>query len=396
MFAPHSYTGEDCVELHLHGSPLLLTEVVLSLQATGLVRGAEPGEFSFRAVVNGKMDLSQAEGVVKLIEAKSREGIESAVQTLRGEVRTYVNGLKERLADFLAQIELEIDFSDQEVPSLCFDDLARGLKAWEEDLEGDRKIFLRSEPLREGLHTAIVGAPNSGKSTFFNMLLGEDRSIVTNKMGTTRDVVHEFITIGGMTLRVADTAGLRESEDEIEKLGIERSLGEVENAQLVVFVLDGTEVDQLATAAVESRIHAFKTRNKNAMLLLVLNKVDCLSTTETETFLNNLRALGMTIAVSAKHEEGLVPFESALQELVQDLRLAAKNNRILNRRHFELLGSAGSSVQRVVTALGKGERRPDLLSVDLREAMDSLGEVTGEISSDAILERIFARFCIGK
>jgi tRNA modification GTPase len=390
MKAPRSFTGEEVIELHLHGSPLLLRRVIHELLRNG-AREALPGEFSFRAFRNGKMSLDQAESVADLISSRSEEGARRALNHLLGKPREEIAVLKRELVDRLAEVEIDIDFSDQGVSIFNAEDWCNRLSSWCEKVERIRADFVRSQPLREGIRLALLGDPNSGKSSLFNRLLGEDRSIVSQEAGTTRDVVRESLSIEGLLFRISDTAGIRETGNAIEAEGIERSFGEAGSAHLVLWVFDGTRFQELGNIpALRSRLGA------EAKIIAIWNKSDLIGAPSREWQEYFLTEGIPAIAVSALDGRGVPSLIEAISNLFASNADEQPDFWISRTRHFEVLGKAVTSVRQAVNKVGAGEVFPDLLAADLREALFRLGEITGEFTSDDLLNHIFAEFCIGK
>lgn len=392
MKAPHSFTGEEVVELHLHGNPQLLRRVMKELMGAG-AREALPGEFSFRAFRNGKLTLDQAESVADLISSRSEESSRRALNQLLGHVKPELESLKKELVDRLAEIEIDIDFSDQGLSIIDYGKWERKLEQWLERVRKIRQEFLDSQPLREGIRLALVGAPNSGKSSLFNRLLGEDRSIVSSQAGTTRDVVREALYLKGVLFRLSDTAGIRSTWDSIESQGIDRSFGEVRSAQVVVWLFDGTEPEaDLAEKWESLRQHI----PQGSKVLAVWNKADQVATPP-EAWISFFRVKKVPVAlVSAATGQGIADFVDQLLGFFRSSTSQAPDFLLSRRRHFEVLGSAAESVGQALEKVRNGEQFPDLLAIDLRSAMSKIGEITGEFSSEDLLNHIFAEFCIGK
>lgn len=393
MKGPHSFTGEDVVELNLHGSPRILRLVMKELIQAG-ARQAKPGEFSFRAFRNGKLSLDQAEAVTDLIHSQSEESARRALGQLIGVGKSQLEELKKFLVDRLAEVEIDIDFSDQGLSQLNYDLLKKKLKDWILRIEQIREEFLRSQPLRDGIRLAIVGAPNSGKSSIFNRLLGEERSIVSNVEGTTRDVVREALSLNGVLFRLSDTAGIRSTDDLIETKGIERSFGEVQTSQAVLWVLDGSVEKGLE---IEQRwLDLSKNLPENARVCTVWNKCDenPKISPEVESFLK--RQGFPWVKCSAETGEGISVLMDTLSGLFLQKEVGGQDFFLSRWRHFEVLGGASEAVGSAVAKIEAGEKYPDLLAIDLRTALSKVGEITGEVHSEDLLNHIFAEFCIGK
>ena len=397
MKGPHSFTGEDVVEFHLHGNPYLLRRVLQAILASG-AREAMPGEFSFRAFRNSKLSLAQAESINDLISSQSEESSRRSLTQLLGRGLRDLALLQRELVDRLAEIEIDIDFSDQGLSLLDYDAWDAKLARWQEKVEAIRQEFLDSRPLSEGIRLALVGAPNSGKSSLFNRLLGEDRSIVSHHAGTTRDVVRESIYIKDILFRLSDTAGIREAADSIEAEGIDRSFGEVRTAQAVIWVLDGVEeAKEGSTASLESRWSTLKSHlDPSARVILACNKAD-LAKNPPQNVQNFAKSTGLPLNfVSASTGEAIRGLIGDLANLFA-LKPTEAGNFVLSRwRHFEVLGAANDFVAAAREKVRIGERYPDLLAIDLRSALSKVGEISGEFSSEDLLNHIFAEFCIGK
>jgi len=365
--APHSFTGEDTVEIACHGSLYIQQELLRWLIDAGCC-AAEPGEFTKRAFLNGKMDLTQSEAVADLIAAQSKAEKDLALSQLRGSVSTELANLRERLLHFTSLIELELDFADHE--ELEFADRTE-LKDLAAEIESKLSALLASfrtgNAIRHGIPVAIVGAPNVGKSTLLNALLGEQRAIVSDIQGTTRDTVEDTLILDGILFRLIDTAGLRETNDTIENMGIERSRQAMEKAQIIVHVSDGTAVSGERLAVSGTVIH-------------VLNKAD-------------LGVTGEGLRISAKNNDT----EPLKQELVRIAKASMDTSAVMlsNARHYEAIKRAHDAIQRVQEGLTDG-LSGELLSMDLQDCLNALGEVTGQITNQEVLANIFSKFCIGK
>ena len=364
--APHSFTGEDTVEIACHGSLFIQQELLRWLIDAGC-NAAEPGEFTRRAFVNGKIDLTQAEAVADLIAAQSKAEKDLALSQLRGSVSKELNSLRERLLHFTSLIELELDFADHE--ELEFADRTE-LNRLAEEIEGKLAALLASfrtgNAIRNGISVAIVGAPNVGKSTLLNALLGEQRAIVSDIQGTTRDTVEDTLVLDGVLFRLIDTAGLRETNDTIENMGIERSRKAAKQAQIVIHLIDATCPQPLS---VQTR----------GTIIDVYNKSDL--------------ALHEGLSVSAKKGE----IASLRQELVRIAKESMQTSAVMlsNARHYEAILRAHEAIQRVQQGLQQ-TLSGELLSLDLQDCLSALGEVTGQITNQEVLANIFSKFCIGK
>ncbi len=378
--APHSFTGEDTVEIACHGSIYIQQELVRWLIDAGC-RAAEPGEFTRRAFLNGKMDLTQAESVADLIAAQSKAEKDLALSQLRGSVSNELASLRERLLHFTSLVELELDFADHE--ELEFADRGE-LTALADEIEKKLAALIASfrtgNAIRNGIPVVIVGAPNVGKSTLLNALLGEQRAIVSDIQGTTRDTIEDTLIIDGILFRLIDTAGLRETDDTIENMGIERSRKAIERAQIVVHVKEpnpdpspkGRELIEIKETVIE-----------------VVNKCDLIKGVSHQGETNGSRPL----LISAKNND----IEPLKQELVRIAKASMSTSAVMlsNARHYEAVVRAHSAIERVQEGLVAG-LSGELLSLDLQDCLNALGEVTGQITNQEVLANIFSKFCIGK
>lgn len=372
--APHSFTGEDTVEIACHGSIYIQQTLIQWLIDAGC-RAAEPGEFTRRAFLNGKMDLTQAEAVADLIAAQSKAEKDLALSQLRGSVSTELASLRERLLHFTSLIELELDFADHE--ELEFADRTE-LKELAAEIETKLAALMASfrtgNAIRNGIPVAIIGAPNVGKSTLLNALLGEQRAIVSDIQGTTRDTVEDTLILDGILFRLIDTAGLRETNDTIENMGIERSRKAAEKAQIVIHLVDNDEMSEASLLNDEMM---------KGTIIKVRNKIDLSTIDNRES----------KIAISAKNND----IESLKQELVRVAKASMQTSAVMlsNARHYEAVTRAHEAIERVQVGLNEG-LSGELLSMDLNDCLNALGEVTGQITNSEVLANIFSKFCIGK
>jgi tRNA modification GTPase len=364
--APHSFTGEDTVEIACHGSLFIQQELLRWLIDAGC-KAAEPGEFTRRAFLNGKMDLTQAEAVADLIAAQSKAEKDLALSQLRGAVSNELGVLRDRLLHFTSLIELELDFADHE--ELEFADRSE-LNALANEIENKLAALLASfrtgNAIRHGIPVAIIGAPNVGKSTLLNALLGEQRAIVSDIQGTTRDTIEDTLILDGILFRLIDTAGLRETNDTIENMGIERSRQAAEKAQIVIYLSDNG--------------HWTLDIGHSGTIINVLNKAD-------------LGVTGEGLRISAKNND----IEPLKQELVRVAKQSMQTSAVMlsNARHYEAISRAHEAIERVQQGLKDG-LSGELLSLDLQDCLSALGEVTGQITNQEVLANIFSKFCIGK
>lgn len=385
MRKPQSYTGEDVVEVHCHGGPFLVHRILELILACG-ARHAEPGEFTKRAFFNGRLDLAQAEAVLDLIRARTNKGMQLALGQVRGELSKWVGELREELLDILVQVEAAIDFPEEDVELLQRDQLAAKIDALRDKIGGLIASYEWGRLFREGARVCIAGRPNVGKSSLFNALLGEDRVIVTPVPGTTRDVIEESINLGGLPVVLWDTAGIRETQDEVEKIGVDFSKRRLEEAEAVLAVLDGSSCLSAEDFAILEAISGKKG-------LVVINKVDLpqqLDIRKTKM----LAADKELVSVSAKEGKGLDELKQALRRLLLGQE-SEPSMMVTNLRHKASLERCEKALLEAMGAL-KGGLPSEIVAVDLQEAREGLEEVIGTVTSDNILERIFSQFCIGK
>lgn len=376
--APHSYTGDDVVEISCHGSQYIAQNIIQALIACGC-RQAEPGEYTMRAYLNGKMDLSQAEAVADLIAANNKASHDLAVSQLKGHFSSELQRLRQQLLKLTSLLELELDFSDHE--DLEFADRSEINDLSTEIFEKLRTLcesFKTGQALKQGIPVAIVGKTNVGKSTLLNQLLNEDKAIVSDIDGTTRDIVDGVASINGVTFRFVDTAGIRTTDDAIEKIGIERAYEQIAKAAIVVWMIDGkpTQADRDDMAR----------RTEGKPLIVVHNKADL----SAETFIDN------EVAISAKRNENIQLLKEKIMEAANIPEIDENTIMVTNTRHFEALHKAMTDLQRVIDGLASG-LPSDLLAEDLRLCLEDLADITGgQITSQETLNNIFQHFCIGK
>jgi tRNA modification GTPase len=386
---PHSYTGDDVIEISCHGSPFI-QQKLLELLITNGARMAEPGEFTLRAFLNGRFDLSQAEAVADLIASHSGTSHDLAIKQMRGGFSRKIKDLRARLIDFTSLIELELDFSEEDVEFANRPKLQELLEEILAELETLIGSFTIGNVIRTGIPVAIIGRPNVGKSTLLNAILNEEKAIVSDIPGTTRDAIEDTIVIGGYSFRFIDTAGLRESTDTIETIGIERTWQKIQGSTVILYLFDATTdtFDDVKTAVEELSGMTGETLRH---MILVGNKTDLLE--ELPRGFKEFMEYE-TVFVSAKRKENIhLLAESLLKFVVREN--ISEQTIVSNARHLEALQQALNAVQSTRSGLGSGIPT-DLLSTDIRMALHHLGEITGEITTDEILGNIFSKFCIGK
>ena len=394
--APHSYTGEDSVEISCHASSFVASEILRLLCDAG-ARMAEPGEFTRRAFVNGKMDLAQAEAVADVISSSSSASLKVAMNQLRGGFSSELKEIRKRLLEITSLLELELDFSEEDVEFADRGKLSALLDEVLNHITSLASSFRQGNAIRNGVPVAIVGAVNAGKSTLLNSLLGDDRAIVSDIPGTTRDTVEETMTVDGILFRFIDTAGLRESEDEIEKIGISRSLKKLSEAQIVLAVLDSTDSAEVNDTIINDIVS--KIDPVEQLLMVLFNKVDIIAPNTNVILLNNnvssTNSKVIKLYISAKDGSGLDLLKKQLVLSQKDITLDSDHSIVTNFRHYEALQKAASALEKVRSSVAHG-LTPDLLAEDLRDALAHLGSITGEVTPDEVLGQIFERFCIGK
>ncbi len=381
--APHSYTKEDVAEISCHGSPYILQQVLELLIELGS-RPAKPGEFTLRAFINGRMDLSQAEAVADLIASQSAASHRLAMQQMRGGFSNRIKDLRTKLIHFASMIELELDFGEEDVEFADRNDL-RVLVAELQEIIGKLiRSFQLGNVLKSGVSTVIAGRPNSGKSTLLNRLLQEERAIVSDIPGTTRDTIEEAVTIAGITFRLIDTAGIREATDAIERIGVERTFQKISQSALVVYLFDAT------TLTIKELQHDLARLGSTVPVLVVGNKLDTMAENALQQFDNQ-----QIIFISAATGEGIAELENALVQAIGAQGLTEEDTIVSNARHYNGLLATQTALNAVLQGI-ETRISSDFLALDIRRALHHLGEITGEITTDDLLDNIFSKFCIGK
>jgi tRNA modification GTPase len=395
--APASYTGEDAVEISCHGSPYILSRVVQLCIDAG-ARSAQPGEFSQRAFLNGKLDLSQAEAVADLIASQSAAAHRIALGQLRGGVSNEIKELRQKLIDFASLIELELDFAEEDVEFADRTELRELVVRIRERIKALTTSFKLGNAIKKGITTVIAGRPNAGKSTLLNALLNEERAIVSNVPGTTRDTIEENLVVGGVNFRLIDTAGIREASDTIEAIGVERALEKVKSSQVLLYVFDVIETSPEALQADLDRLY-----EEDLQLVVVANKMDLNPYTKFEHYFGNDYTGKWTVAkeqfvpVVAKSRSNLAYLEETMLAAATGGQGTLDEQAIVlsNARHYDALRRADEALERVLNGLGAGLSQ-DFVAMDIRQSLRELGEITGEITTDDLLGNIFSNFCIGK
>ncbi len=387
MKAPYTYTKEDIVEINCHGG-IVPTRNILEVVLKSGVRMAEPGEFTKRAFLNGRIDLAQAEAVMDLISAKTDKGFDVALNQLEGGLSKKVKEVRDSIMETLAHIHVSIDYTEEDIEEITYPELISRTEEITSKIESMLKTSETGKIIREGLNTVIIGKPNVGKSSLMNALLRESRAIVTDIPGTTRDVIEEQLSVKGIPLKIVDTAGIRETEDLVEKIGVERSKDLFNKADLIILVLDAS--DELTKEDREIIGHI-----KDRKALVLLNKTD-LPKKINEGELEELLLDKKVIKVSILEEKGLSEIEDEIVNMVYGGEIkAADNSFVTNVRHKNSLQRAFNSIKEGADA-AKQYLPFDLLEVDIKDCYDALGEITGDTVDDDIIQKIFANFCLGK
>jgi len=388
--APKTFTAEDSTEISCHGSPHIVQQIMARAISKG-ARTAHPGEFTLRAFLNGRIDLSQAEAVADLIQSHSARSGEIAVKQLKGGISGVLKDLRQQLVDFAALLELELDFSEEDVEFANRGKLQTLVRQLLHVTEPMAKTFHWGNSIREGIPVAIIGAPNAGKSTLLNTLLQEDKALVSDIAGTTRDFIEDTLVLDGVAFRFIDTAGIRETTDVLEGMGIERSRQKLREADIIIYMVD-------AANDVESIVNGFRSLQikSGQSAIILLNKCDLISAAVYgPKILKTAEATGtIVMPVTAKYAHTLAPLMDFLRTYIRSHH-DADGTVITNARHYEALQSTSAALRKVL--LGLGSHIPsDLIAMDIRQALYHLGTITGEVASDELLDSIFSRFCIGK
>ena len=391
---PNSYTGENVVEISCHGSVFIQQQIIQLLLRKG-AKMAQAGEFTLRAFLNGKLDLSQAEAVADLIASDNEASHQIAMQQMRGGFSNEIAKLREELLNFASLIELELDFAEEDVAfadRTAFNELVTRI---EFVLKRLIDSFAVGNVIKNGIPVAIVGEPNVGKSTLLNALLNEERAIVSDIAGTTRDTIEDELVIDGIGFRFIDTAGIRETKDVVESIGIQKTFEKIEQAQVVILLLDAKEL-QVSGLKFQVEIEKIKNKFPQKPLIVILNKVDLLSTNEVETISQELQTLNLKLeTISAKQKTGIDELKNTLLSFVNTGALRNNETIVTNSRHYDSLLKALEEIQKVKWGLDAGISS-DLMAIDIRSALYFFGEITGEVTNDELLGNIFANFCIGK
>ncbi len=387
---PHSFTGEDSVEISCHGSEYIQSRILQLLLAKGC-RMAQPGEYSMRAFANGKVDLSQAEAIADLIASSSSAAHKLAMNQMKGSFSKKINDLREKLINFASLIELELDFSEEDVEFADRDQLTHLVSGIEQMVKGLMDSFATGNAIKNGVPVAILGAPNMGKSTLLNALLEDERAIVSEIAGTTRDTIEDEIIIDGVRFRFIDTAGIRETVDEIETIGISRAFAKAGKSAVVIYLFDAIETP---ADVLEKEVKTLRGNiGESQKLILVGNKIDKAANANKRTSLPD--SLGKPLFISATEGSGLDALKTELLTITNSLKTEGDDVVVSNLRHYQALSKANEALEAVLQGIDSGLTN-DFLAMDIRRALFHLGEITGEITTEDLLGNIFSKFCIGK
>lgn len=387
---PNSYTGEDVIEISCHGSTYIQQQIIQLLLRKGC-RMAQAGEFTLRAFLNGKLDLSQAEAVADLISSDNEASHQIAMQQMRGGFSNEISKLREELLNFASLIELELDFAEEDVEFADRTQFSELLSRIEFVLKRLIDSFAVGNVIKNGIPVAIVGEPNVGKSTLLNALLNEERAIVSEIAGTTRDTIEDELTIGGIGFRFIDTAGIRDTKDVVESIGIKKTFEKIEQAQVIIYLLDSTEFT-VSSSKFQVELEKIKNQFPLKPLIVIGNKKDKLSDQEIINIKSQIKDI---LLISAKRKEGIDDLKKQLLSFVNTGALRNNETIVTNTRHYDSLLKALEEIQKVKFGL-QSNLSSDLMAIDIRQALYYFGEITGEVTNDELLGNIFANFCIGK
>lgn len=394
---PNSYTGEHVVEISCHGSTFIQQQIIQLLLRKG-AKMAQAGEFTLRAFLNGKLDLSQAEAVADLIASDNEASHQIAMQQMRGGFSNEIAKLREELLNFASLIELELDFAEEDVEFADRSAFHELLNRIEFVLKRLIDSFAVGNVIKNGIPVAIVGEPNVGKSTLLNALLNEERAIVSDIAGTTRDTIEDELVINGIGFRFIDTAGIRETKDVVESIGIQKTFEKIEQAQVVLFLVDSSPFSVASIENLKIEIEKVKNKFPTKAIISIINKVDLLSEEDVKGIQEQLSTFDVqlsTIFISAKQKVGIDELKNTLLSFVNTGALRNNETIVTNTRHYDSLLKALEEIQKVKWGL-ESHLSSDLIAIDIRSALHFFGEITGEVTNDELLGNIFANFCIGK
>ncbi len=387
MIKPNTFTTEDVVEINCHGGSIVLKNILELILRKG-ARLAEPGEFTKRAFLNGRLDLSQAEAVIDLINAKTSESSKAAIEQLEGKLSLKLKEARSKLIELLAHIEVTVDYPEHDIEEITGQRICSEIKDIKEKLKNIIKGFEKGRIIREGINAVIIGRPNVGKSSLLNELTGKNRAIVTDIPGTTRDIIEDYINLNGVPVRIIDTAGIRETEDLVEKIGVEKTHRELDSADLIIMMID-------VNKGIEKEDLEILDRIKNKKSIIILNKIDLVNEeklTEIERNIGDRKIIRMSL----KEEIGTTELGDAVVELFMKGEVSINNEVLItNVRHKNLIDKAIESIDFAIGAHESGMPL-DMITIDIVNSAQYLGEITGESVSEDVMNEIFSRFCLGK
>ncbi len=384
--APKSYTTEDMCEINSHGGNVIMRKILQICLKNGADL-AEPGEFTKRAFLNGRIDLSQAESVIDIINAKSDREAKEGIKQLEGYLATSIRKIKNEILDVMTNIEVSIDYPEYDTPDVLEDDLKKKMEEVLDKLHKLEASFDNGKLIKEGIKTAIIGKPNAGKSSLLNAILKEDRAIVTEYEGTTRDTIEEFVNINGIPLKLIDTAGIRETENEVEKIGIEKSIKYAKEADLVILIIDGSKDLSKEDIEILNIVNPKKT-------IIILNKIDLEQKIDENT--PEIVKFNNIIKISALKKEGIDKLYEKINDLFNFNQINVDNDIVItNERHKIQIQKAIQNLNKAIKSLSIN-MPIDIVAISLKDVLSDLGEITGEEASEEIINEIFARFCLGK
>lgn len=384
--APKSYTTEDMCEINSHGGNVIMRKILQICLKNGADL-AEPGEFTKRAFLNGRIDLSQAESVIDIINAKSDREAKEGIKQLEGYLATSIRKIKNEILDLMTNIEVSIDYPEYDTPEVLEDDLKKKMEEVLDKLHKLEASFDNGKLIKEGIKTAIIGKPNAGKSSLLNAILKEDRAIVTEYEGTTRDTIEEFVNINGIPLKLIDTAGIRETENEVEKIGIEKSIKYAKEADLVILIIDGSKDLSKEDIEILNIVNPKKT-------IIILNKIDLEQKIDENT--PEIVKFNNIIKISALKKEGIDKLYEKINDLFNFNQINVDNDIVItNERHKIQIQKAIQNLNKAIKSLNIN-MPIDIVAIGLKDVLSDLGEITGEEASEEIINEIFARFCLGK
>ena len=386
MKSPNTYTREDVVEINCHGG-MVAVKKILSVVLTSGARLAEPGEFTKRAFLNGRIDLAEAEGVMDLIRAKTDESMKIALEQVEGKVSKITKNLMEKLIKILAHIEATLDYPEDDIEDIISKEVIEEASGIKEEIVSLIKSASTGKIMREGLNTVIVGKPNVGKSSLLNILIEENKAIVTDIPGTTRDIIEEYINIDGIPVKIIDTAGIREARDIVEKMGVEKTKEYIEKSDLIIFMIDGSSIIENEDIEIINII-------KDKKVVVVVNKLDLPSVFDIEYVKAKLPGYPIILA-SVNNDKGILDIKNQIVKMVYTGETKVRDISVTNVRHIDILIKTNESIESGINTLKTGYPL-DMASIEFRNAYLKLGEITGDTTGEDIIDRIFRDFCIGK